>query len=225
MLTEEALAFVGTLHERFEPTRQERLAARAARRKRFAEGENLDFLEDTREIREGDWQVAPAPADLQNRRVEITGPADRKMMINAFNSGASGFMVDLEDSMSPTWANVVQGQVNLTDAIERTIEFTGPDGREYRLNDEIATMLVRPRGWHLPEKHIVIDGDPGRGRVRRRGPAPVPQRPAPRRPRQRPVLLPAEDGVASRGAPVERRLHLRRAGAGPRRTARSRRRC
>ena len=111
-------------------------------------------------MREGDWQVAPAPDDLQNRRVEITGPADRKMMINALNSGASGFMVDLEDSMSPTWTNVVQGQVNLTDAIERTIEFTGPDGREYELNDEIATLLVRPRGWHLPEKHIVIDGTP-----------------------------------------------------------------
>jgi malate synthase len=163
VLSEEALAFVGALHERFEPTRQELLAARAARRKRFADGENLDFLADTRGVREGDWQVAPAPADLQNRRVEITGPADRKMMINAFNSGASGFMVDLEDSMSPTWANVVQGQVNLTDAIERTIEFTGPDGREYKLNDEIATMLVRPRGWHLPEKHIVIDGTPVAG--------------------------------------------------------------
>jgi malate synthase len=163
VLTEEALAFVGALHERFEPTRQELLRARAERRDRFAAGENLDFLDATREVREGDWQVAPAPDDLQNRRVEITGPADRKMMINAFNSGASGFMVDLEDSMSPTWTNVVQGQVNLTDAIERTIEFTGPDGREYKLNDDIATMLVRPRGWHLPEKHIVIDGTPVSG--------------------------------------------------------------
>ena len=163
VLTEEALAFVGALHERFEPTRQQLLKARAERRERFAAGENLDFLEETREVREGDWHVAPAPDDLQNRRVEITGPADRKMMINAFNSGASGFMVDLEDSMSPTWTNVVQGQVNLTDAIERTIEFTADDGREYKLNDEIATMLVRPRGWHLPEKHIVIDGTPVSG--------------------------------------------------------------
>ena len=163
VLTEEALAFIGALHERFGARREELLAARGARRKRFAEGENLDFLEDTRAVREGDWQVAPAPDDLQNRRVEITGPADRKMMINAFNSGASGFMVDLEDSMSPTWTNVVQGQVNLTDAIERTIEFTGPDGREYKLNDEIATMLVRPRGWHLPEKHMVVDGAPVAG--------------------------------------------------------------
>ncbi|MDP9346968.1 MAG: malate synthase A [Actinomycetota bacterium] len=159
VLTEEALAFVGALHERFEPTRQALLKAREERRARIAAGGSLDFLEETREVREGDWQVAPAPDDLQNRRVEITGPADRKMMINALNSGASGFMADLEDSMSPTWTNVVQGQVNLTDAIERTIEFDGPDGREYRLNDETATLLVRPRGWHLPEKHIVIDGD------------------------------------------------------------------
>ncbi len=158
VLTEEALAFVGALHERFEPTRQGLLKARAERRARIAGGESLDFLAETREVREGDWQVAPAPDDLQNRRVEITGPADRKMMINALNSGASGFMADLEDSMSPTWTNVVQGQVNLTDAIERTIEFTGPDGREYALNDEVATLLVRPRGWPLPEKHIVIDG-------------------------------------------------------------------
>ncbi len=158
MLTEEALAFVGALHERFEPTRQELLRARRQRRAEIAGGATLDFLEETREVREGDWRVAPAPADLQNRRVEITGPADRKMMINALNSGASGFMADLEDSMSPTWENVVQGQVNLTDAIERTIEFTGPDGREYSLDDEVATLLVRPRGWHLPEKHIVIDG-------------------------------------------------------------------
>ena len=158
VLTEEALAFVGALHERFEPTRQELLKARAERRARIAGGESLDFLAATREVREGDWQVAPAPADLQNRRVEITGPTDRKMMINALNSGASGFMADLEDSMSPTWTNVVQGQVNLTDAIERTIEFTGPDGREYALDDEVATLLVRPRGWHLPEKHLVIDG-------------------------------------------------------------------
>ena len=172
MLTEEALAFVGALHERFEPTRAGAAdGARRAPRRASPRARTLDFLDETREIREGDWQVAPAPADLQNRRVEITGPADRKMMINALNSGASGFMADLEDSMSPTWANVVQGQVNLTDAIERTIEFTGPDGREYTLNDEIATLLVRPRGWHLPEKHIVVDGEPVSGVARRLRPA------------------------------------------------------
>jgi malate synthase len=163
VLTDDALAFVGALHERFGPRRDELLKARAERRERFAAGETLGFLDETREVREGDWQVAPPPDDLQDRRVEITGPADRKMMINAFNSGARGFMVDLEDSMSPTWTNVVQGQVNITDAIERTIEFTADDGREYTLNDEIATMLVRPRGWHLPEKHIVIDGSPVAG--------------------------------------------------------------
>jgi malate synthase len=114
-------------------------------------------------VREGDWQVAPAPADYRDRRVEITGPVDRKMIINALNSGARGFMADLEDSLSPTWANVVQGQLNLTDAIAGTIEFTGPDGREYRLGDQVATLLVRPRGWHLVEKHVRIDGEPVAG--------------------------------------------------------------
>jgi malate synthase len=123
----------------------------------------LDFLPETRSVREGDWQVAPAPADYRDRRVEITGPVDRKMIINALNSGARGFMADLEDSLSPTWANVVQGQLNLTDAIAGTIEFTGPDGREYRLGDQVATLLVRPRGWHLVEKHVRIDGEPVAG--------------------------------------------------------------
>jgi malate synthase len=163
VLTDDALAFVGALHERFEPRRRELLAARAQRRARIGAGEMLDFLPETRSVREGDWQVAPAPADYQDRRVEITGPVDRKMIINALNSGARGFMADLEDSLSPTWANVVQGQLNLTDAIAGTIEFTGPDGRDYRLGDEIATLLVRPRGWHLVEKHVRIDGEPVAG--------------------------------------------------------------
>jgi malate synthase len=163
VLTDDALAFLGTLHERFEPRRRELLAARAERRKRIAAGETLDFLPDTRQIREGDWQVAAAPADLQDRRVEITGPVDRKMVINALNSGARGFMADFEDSLSPTWANVVEGQVNLTDAIEGTIEFAGDDGREYKLGDEVATLLVRPRGWHLVEKHVRVDGEPVAG--------------------------------------------------------------
>jgi malate synthase len=163
VLTDDALNLVGALHERFEPRRRELLAARADRRARIAAGETLDFLPDTRSVREGDWQVAPAPADLQDRRVEITGPVDRKMVINALNSGARGFMADFEDSLSPTWANVVQGQLNLTDAIAGTIEFTGPDGREYRLGDDVATLLVRPRGWHLVEKHVRIDGEPVAG--------------------------------------------------------------
>jgi malate synthase len=163
VLTDDALDLVGALHERFEPRRRELLEARAQRRARIAAGETLDFLSDTRAVREGDWQVAPAPADLQDRRVEITGPVDRKMVINALNSGASGFMADFEDSLSPTWANIVQGQLNLTDAIAGTIEFTGPDGREYRLGDEVATLLVRPRGWHLVEKHVRIDGEPVAG--------------------------------------------------------------
>ncbi|MEN3282077.1 MAG: malate synthase [Solirubrobacteraceae bacterium] len=163
VLTDDALNLVGALHERFEARRRELLAARADRRARIAAGELLDFLPDTRTVREGDWQVAPAPADLQDRRVEITGPVDRKMVINALNSGARGFMADFEDSLSPTWANIVQGQLNLTDAIAGTIEFTGPDGREYRLGDEVATLLVRPRGWHLVEKHVRIDGEPVAG--------------------------------------------------------------
>jgi malate synthase len=163
VLTDEALAFVGALHERFEPRRRELLAARAERRARIAAGETLDFLPDTREIREGDWSVAPPPPDLQDRRVEITGPVDRKMVINALNSGARGFMADFEDSLSPTWTNVVQGHVNLTDAIEGTIAFSGPDGRDYRLGDDVATLLVRPRGWHLVEKHVRIEGEPVAG--------------------------------------------------------------
>jgi malate synthase len=163
VLTDEALEFVGALHERFEPRRRELLAARARRREEIAAGATLDFLAGTREIREGDWQVAPPPPDLQDRRVEITGPVDRKMIINALNSGAAGFMADFEDSLSPTWTNIVRGQANLTDAIEGTIEFTGEDGREYRLGDEVATLLVRPRGWHLVEKHVRIGGDPVAG--------------------------------------------------------------
>jgi malate synthase len=160
VLTGEALAFVADLERRFGSTRLELLDARRERRERWAAGESLDFLPGTREIREGDWTVAPAPPDLQDRRVEITGPVDRKMIINALNSGARGFMADFEDSLSPTWVNVVDGHVNLIDAIERTIEFTGPDGREYRLGEQTATLLVRPRGWHLHDKHVRVDGRP-----------------------------------------------------------------
>ena len=142
--------------------------------------------------------------------MEITGPVDRKMVINALNSGARGFMADFEDSLSPTWANVVEGQVNLTDAIEGTIEFTGDDGREYKLGDEVATLLVRPRGWHLVEKHVRVDGEPVAGAFVDAGLYLHAQRPAAAREGLGPVLLPAQDGVAPRGAAVGRGLRLRR---------------
>jgi malate synthase len=159
ILTREALAFVAELQRRFDPRRKELLRSRAERQARIDAGELPDFLPETREIREADWRVAPVPADLQDRRVEITGPVERKMMINALNSGARCFMADFEDANSPTWENCVGGQVNLVDAIERTIELETPD-KSYRLNDEVATLIVRPRGWHLPERHVLVDGEP-----------------------------------------------------------------
>jgi malate synthase len=158
IVSAEALDFVAELHARFGPRRRELLAARRERTAELARGGALDFLPETREIREGDWQVAAPPRDYRDRRVEITGPTDRKLVINALNSGARGFMADFEDANSPTWANQVGGHVNLIDAIEGTIEYTS-EGKEYRLGDEIATLLVRPRGWHLPEKHLQMDGE------------------------------------------------------------------
>src|SRR3954467_12612005 len=163
VLTADALAFVADLERRFGLRRRELLQRRRERRARFAAGELLDFLPETREIRDGDWTVAAPPEAYADRRVEITGPVDRKMIINALNSGARGFMADFEDSLSPTWQNIVEGQANLIDAIEGTIEHTGPDGRRYRLGDQTATLLVRPRGWHLPEKHLHTDGRPVAG--------------------------------------------------------------
>jgi len=160
ILTPEALAFVTRLHREFNPTRKSLLQRRAGRQADIDAGKLPDFLPETRQIRESDWKVAPIPKDLQKRWGEITGPVERKMMINALNCGASVFMADFEDANSPTWDNVIQGQINLIDAIERTIEFHNPDGRIYRLNDEVATLLVRPRGWHLPEKHVRVDGEP-----------------------------------------------------------------
>ena len=149
ILSDDALAFVGELHERFGARRRELLQARAER------GAPSGFLEETREIREdGDWQVPPPRPDYEDRRVEITGPTDRKLVINALNSGAKGFMADFEDANSPTWRNQVEGHVNLIDAIEGTITYDGSDGKHYELDDEPATLLVRPRGWHLPEKHL-----------------------------------------------------------------------
>ena len=163
VLTTDALAFLEELQRRFGPTREELLRARAERRQRLAEDGALDFLEETRSVRESDWQVAPAPSDLQQRWVEITGPTERKMAINALNSGADGFMADLEDANSPTWQNMVDGQINLRDAIAGTITYTGSDDRDYELGPHLATLLVRPRGWHLRERHLLVDDEPVAG--------------------------------------------------------------
>ena len=163
ILTDEALAFVAGLQREFGGRLDELLEARAERQVRLDEGERPDFLEATRSVREAEWRVEPAPPDLWDRRVEITGPTDRKMVINALNSGARCFMADLEDANSPTWSNMVGGQVSIADAVRRTVELTGPDGREYRLTEHPATLLVRPRGWHLPERHLVVDGAPVSG--------------------------------------------------------------
>jgi malate synthase len=141
------------------------MALRARRQTEFDAGKLPDFLPQTRHIREGDWSVAPVPHDLQDRRVEITGPTDRKMVINALNCGANVFMADFEDSNTPTWENMIEGQINLRDAINRSIAFTSPEGKRYALNEKIATLLVRPRGWHLLEKHVLVDGEPVAGAV------------------------------------------------------------
>jgi malate synthase len=160
ILTEDALAFVAELQREFSSVRTELLAARAERQQRIADGERPDFLAETRGVREDrTWFVAPAPRDLLDRRVEITGPVDRKTVINALNSGAQMFMADFEDANSPTWRNCVEGQANLVDAVERTISLEA-GGKQYRLQDDVATLLVRPRGWHLDERHLVVDGEP-----------------------------------------------------------------
>lgn len=160
VLTRDALAFVADLHRRFNETRKRLLSLRAERQKRFDAGETPDFLAETRHIREGDWTVASIPADLQDRRVEITGPVDRKMIVNALNSGAKVFMADFEDASSPVWANMVEGQINLKDRWAGSIDFTDPtSGKDYKLKDKPAVLIIRPRGWHLPERHIEIDGE------------------------------------------------------------------
>ncbi|HET7562028.1 MAG TPA: malate synthase A [Rhodanobacteraceae bacterium] len=160
LLDATAMALLADLHRRFEARRRALLAAREVLQARYDAGELPDFRADTRAIREGDWSVAPIPAALRDRRVEITGPVDRKMVINALNSGANVFMADFEDSTTPTWANLLDGQANLRDAVAGSIDFTTDDGREYRLNDQTAVLMVRPRGWHLPEKHVLVDGEP-----------------------------------------------------------------
>ncbi len=163
ILTPEALGLVASLHRALNPRRAELLAARAVRQARLDAGEMPDFLPETAHIRTGTWTVAPIPADLQERRVEITGPVDRKMIINALNSGANVFMADFEDANSPGWHNNIEGQINLRDAIRRTITFDQADGRHYALNPQTATLIVRARGWHLDEKHVLVDGVPVSG--------------------------------------------------------------
>jgi malate synthase len=160
ILSAEASAFITELARRFEPTRQQLLARRVARQKDIDAGKLPDFLPETAHIRESDWTVAPIPPDLRDRRTEITGPVDRKMIINALNSGASMFMADFEDANSPTLSNNLEGQANLRDAIGGTIGFTGPEGKQYKLNEKTAVLLVRPRGWHLVERHFLVDGVP-----------------------------------------------------------------
>src|SRR6266536_674563 len=163
VLTPEAINFVAKLDRTFSARREELLHKRAGRQAEIVAGKLPDFLPETAQIRESDWKVAPIPADLLDRRVEITGPVDRKMIINALNSGAKVFMADFEDANSPTWDNTIQGQINLRDAINRRIDYVSPEGKQYRLDDQVATLLVRPRGWHLVEKHLLIDGRPASG--------------------------------------------------------------
>jgi len=165
ILSPQALVFVAKLARKFEGRRRELIAARAGRQAELDAGKLPDFLPETRHVRDSEWTIAPAPRDLQDRRVEITGPTDRKMVINALNSGASVFMADFEDANTPTWANLIEGQINLRDAVNRTIGFVSPEGKRYRLNDRIATLFVRPRGWHLMEEHVRVDGAPVSGAI------------------------------------------------------------
>ncbi len=165
ILTPQAVTFIAKLTRKFETRRQELMTQRARRQTEFDAGRLPDFLPETRTIRDSEWTVGPVPADLQNRRVEITGPTDRKMVINALNCGANVFMADFEDSNAPTWSNMIEGQINLRDAIRGTITYQSPEGKQYRLNPQTATLLVRPRGWHLMEHHLQIDGAPVSGAI------------------------------------------------------------
>jgi malate synthase len=158
ILTPDALEFLADLHARFNERRLELLSQRVSRQERIVAGERPDFLAETAAVRAGDWCIAPVPPALQDRRVEITGPVERKMVINALNSGAKVFMADFEDSHAPVWQSTLEGQVNLFDAVRRTIEFTNAKGKHYTLGDAPATLMVRPRGWHLPERHAKVDG-------------------------------------------------------------------
>ncbi len=160
IVTPQALRFLQLLAREFEPRRKALLQRRVQVQQDIQRGAQPDFLAGTREVRDGSWTVAPAPADLDDRRVEITGPVERKMMINALNSGAKVFMADFEDALSPPWANVIAGQANCLDAVRRTLEYASPEGKRYQLGETLATLVVRPRGWHLEEKHLLVDGEP-----------------------------------------------------------------
>ena len=160
ILSDKAIKFATLLHETFNPTRLELLESRKIRQSEIDSGNMPDFLTETEPIRQGDWEINPIPNDLRDRRVEITGPVDRKMIINALNSGVKVFMADFEDSNSPTWKNIINGQINLRDAINKKISFTNSNGKHYALNDDTATLMVRPRGWHLEEKHVQFNGEP-----------------------------------------------------------------
>ncbi len=160
ILSPDAMNFIGEMAHAFNGRRLELLSRRRDRQREFDNGAKPDFLPETAAIREGSWRVAPIPADLTDRRVEITGPVERKMIINALNSGANVFMADFEDSNSPTWSNVVEGQINLREAVRREIRYRSPEGKSYELGSNIATLVVRPRGWHLEEKHVKLDGEP-----------------------------------------------------------------
>lgn len=159
LLTPEALAFLQKLHQQFDERRQDLLTIRDQIQKRLDNGKKPDFPLETKDIREQDWTIAPLPNDLEDRRVEITGPVDRKMVINALNSGAKGFMADFEDATSPTWENVMNGQINLKDAIRREIDFQAENGKHYKLREETAVLMVRPRGWHMEESNLTVNGN------------------------------------------------------------------
>src|SRR3954468_18563411 len=165
IITPEALSFLELLARHFGPRRTALLRRRQEVQRALREGKLPDFLEETKDIRERSWTVAPAPSDLNDRRVEITGPVERKMMINALNSGAKVFMADFEDALSPPWANVMAGQVSCAEAVRGTLEYASPEGKRYQLNERLATLVVRPRGWHLDEKHVLLDGDPMSARL------------------------------------------------------------
>ena len=204
ILTPEALAFAATLQREFNPRRKELLAARVARQQRLDAGERPDFLPETLAIREDNWTCASLPADLLDRRVEITGPVDRKMIINALNSGAKVFMADFEDSTTPTWENLLDGQINLRDAIRRTITFSDPTtGKSYALKEKTAVLFVRARGWHLEERHILVDGEFTSGSIFDFAMYFFHNAKELLTRRHRSIFLPAEDGIASGSPSVE----------------------
>src|SRR4051812_30710659 len=209
VLTAQALELIARLHRELNARRIDLLAARQERLRALAAGDTLRFLPETAHIRDDDsWRVAEPAPGLVDRRAEITGPTDRKMTINALNSGAKVWLADHEDANTPLWENVIGGQLNLKDALDRTIDFSSPEGKSYTLrpDEELPTIVVRPRGWHLPEKHITVDGEPASGSLVDFALYLATSRSEADRPRARPVLLPAEDGEPPRGAALDRRL-------------------